>query len=83
MLVEPRAADDLTATLATVPLATLSYAASTSTCVANPLSQPVGLALGAHAGLPRLRQVLTEGEFCSVRRAAEIDFNMVIEAKPL
>lgn len=83
MLVEPRAGDDLAATLATVPLAALSYAASTSTCVANSLSQPVGLALGAHAGLPRLQQVLTEGGFGSVRRAAENDFNMVVEAKPL
>lgn len=81
VLVEPRAADDLATTLATVPLAPISFAASTFLCTANSLSQPVGLALGSQAGEGRLREVLHEGGFTSVRRAAENDFNMVLEAR--
>lgn len=81
MLVEPRAADDLGTTLATVPLAAVNYAASTFLCTPNSLSQPVGLALGSQAGEARLRDVLTEAGFGTVRRAAENDFNMVLEAR--
>ncbi|MGH3469330.1 MAG: hypothetical protein ACRDQF_16535 [Thermocrispum sp.] len=82
MLVEPRAADDLATTLATVPMAALGFAASTFMCTPNALSQPVGLALGAQAGEARLREVLTAAGYGTVRRAAENDFNMVIEARP-
>ena len=81
VLVEPRAADDLATTLATVPMAPISFAASTFLCTANSLSQPVGLALGSQAGEERLAEVLHEAGFGSVRRAAENDFNMVLEAK--
>lgn len=81
MLVEPRAGDDLATTLETIPMAAIDFAASTSACVANSLSQPVGLALGSQAGEARLREVLSEGGFGSVRRAAENDFNMVLEAR--
>ncbi|MEU8799578.1 hypothetical protein [Spirillospora sp. NPDC048819] len=45
-------------------------------------SQPVGLALGALAGEARLRQVLHEAGYGTVRRAAENMFNMVLEARP-
>lgn len=82
VLVEPRAGDDLAATLATVPLAAISYAASTFQCVANSLSQPVGLALGSQAGEARLREALTEGGFDSVQLAAMSDFNMVLQGRP-
>lgn len=82
VLVEPLAADDLATTLATVPMAALAFAASTFMCTANSLSQPVGLALGAQAGEARLRDALTEAGYGSVRRAAENNFNMVVEAKP-
>lgn len=51
-------------------------------CVANSLSQPVGLALGAQCGEPRLRAVLTEAGFGQVRRVAENPFNMVLQARP-
>ena len=81
VLVEPRAADDLATTLATVPMAPISFAASTFLCTANSLSQPVGLALGSQAGEGRLTEVLHEAGFGSVRRAAENDFNMVLEAR--
>lgn len=82
VLVEPRAADDLATTLATVPMAALGFAASTFLCTANSLAQPVGRALGALAGERALREVLAEAGFRSIRRAAENDFTMVIEARP-
>lgn len=81
MLVEPIAFDDLGTNLTDNPLAAMQYAASTFLCVANSLSQPVGLGLGAQAGEARLRDVLTEAGFARVRRAAENPFNMVLEAR--
>lgn len=74
VLVEPRAADDLATTMATIPMAALAFASSTFLCTPNSLSQPVGLALGAQAGEARLRDVLSEAGYRSIRRAAENDF---------
>lgn len=82
VLVEPRAADDLATTLGTIPMAALGFAASTFLCTPNSLSQPVGLALGSLSGEQRLRATLAEAGFGTIRRAAENDFNMVIEARP-
>lgn len=82
MVVEPRAGDDLESTLATVPVAALNYAASTFLCMPNSLSQPGGAALGSQAGERRVREVLTDAGFSSVRRVAENPFNMVLEARP-
>lgn len=82
MLVEPVAFDELGTNLADNPLAAMQYAASTFLCVANSLSQPVGLGLGAQAGEARLRDVLAEAGFAQIRRAAENPFNMVLEARP-
>lgn len=82
MLVEPAAFDELGTNLADNPLAAMHYAASTGLCVANSLSQPVGLGLGAQAGQTRLRDVLTEAGFTRVRRAADNPFNVVLEARP-
>lgn len=81
MLVEHFALDDLTENLA-MPGSGLHYAASTFLCTSNSLSQPVGLALGAQPGEARLREVLVEAGYRTVRRAAETPFNMVLEAKP-
>lgn len=81
MLVEPLAADRLQDTLA-MPGAGLNYAASTFLCTPNSLSQPVGLALGAQAGEARLRDVLNAAGFPTVRRVAETDFHLVLEATP-
>lgn len=81
MLVEPLAFDDLDTNLAHNPFAAMNYGASTFLCVANSLSQPVGLGLGAQAGEARLRDVLAEAGFRHVRRAAESPFNMVLEAR--
>lgn len=80
MLVEPWAADDLAANLTGNPGAGLSYAASTFVCTPSSLSQPVGLALGAQSGAARLRAVLDEAGYSSVRQVAETPFNLVLEA---
>lgn len=80
MIVEPMAGDELTENL--TPVGRLYYAASTMICVPTSLAQETGLALGAQAGERRLSQVIREGGFASVRRAAETPFNMVLEARP-
>lgn len=82
MLVEPFAADDLATNIATNPGAALYYAASTFICTPHSLSQPVATALGAQAGEARLREVLAEAGFRSVRRVADSPLNMVLEARP-
>lgn len=82
LLVEPLAFDDLATNLAHNPGAAMHYGASTFLCVANSLAQPVGLGLGAQAGEPRLRAVLAEAGYGTVRRAADNRFNMVLEARP-
>lgn len=79
MLVEPFAGDSLQENLH--PLGQIYYSFSTLVCVPNSLSQEVGLGLGAQAGEKRLTEVLNQGGFGSVRRAAETPTNMVLEAR--
>ncbi|MDN5857859.1 MAG: class I SAM-dependent methyltransferase [Pseudonocardia sp.] len=64
------------------PVGRIYYGASTMLCVPASLAQDVGLALGAQAGEPRLREVVTAGGFHHFRRAAETPFNLVFEARP-
>jgi 2-polyprenyl-3-methyl-5-hydroxy-6-metoxy-1,4-benzoquinol methylase len=80
LVVEPNAGDALEDNLN--PVGRAFYAGSTMLCTPNSLSQEVGLALGAQAGEKRLTEVLNEGGFSRVRRAAETPFNMVLEARP-
>lgn len=80
MLVEPMAGDTLSENLN--PVGRVYYAFSTSVCVPCSLGQEVGTALGAQAGEKRLAEVIREGGFSKVRRAAETPFNMVLEARP-
>lgn len=80
MLVEPMAGDALSDNLN--PVSRVYYAFSTSVCVPCSLNQEVGAALGAQAGQKRLTEVLFQGGFSTVRRAAETPFNMVLEARP-
>lgn len=80
MIVEPMAGDRLEQNLN--PVGRLSYASSTLICVPTSLSQEVGAALGAQAGEAKLRDVITGGEFRSVRRVTETPFNMILEARP-
>jgi 2-polyprenyl-3-methyl-5-hydroxy-6-metoxy-1,4-benzoquinol methylase len=79
MVVEPIAGDNTAANLN--PVGRIYYSASTMFCVPASLSQEVGLGLGAQAGEKRLSEVLQEGGFSQVRRAAETPFNMVLEAQ--
>jgi hypothetical protein len=79
MIVEPFAGDRLEDNLN--PVGRLFYSASTFLCTPASKSQEVGLALGAQAGEARLRQVINEGGFQHVRRAAETPFNLVLEAR--
>ena len=79
MLVEPFAEDNLEDN--SHPLGQIFYSFSTTVCVPNSLSQEVGLALGAQAGEKRLTEVLNDGGFGHVRRAAETPTNMVLEAR--
>ncbi|HEV2595866.1 MAG TPA: class I SAM-dependent methyltransferase [Sphingomicrobium sp.] len=80
MIVEPMAGDSLSENLN--PVGRMYYSASTMICTPGSKAQEVGLALGAQAGEGRMREVLTEAGFRSVRRAAETPFNLVIEARP-
>jgi ubiquinone/menaquinone biosynthesis C-methylase UbiE len=80
MLVEPMAGDALRENLN--PVGRVYYAFSTSVCVPCSLGQEVGTALGAQAGQKRLTEVLRQGGFSNVRRAAETPFNMILEARP-
>lgn len=79
MVVEPLAADKLEDNLHT--LGQLFYGASTCVCTPASLAQEVGLALGAQAGEARLTQVMKDGGFTRVRRAAETPTNMVLEVR--
>ena len=80
MIVEPFAGDSLAANLN--PVGRLFYAASTFVCTPASRAQEVGLALGAQAGEARLSDVVRQGGFRKVRRAAETPFNIVLEARP-
>jgi SAM-dependent methyltransferase len=80
MLVEPMAGDSLAENLN--PVGRVYYAGSTHICVPTSLNQEVGAALGAQAGEKRLSEVIRDGGFSRVRRAAETPFNMVLEARP-
>ena len=79
MVVEPIAGDALEDNLHL--LGTIFYGFSTLACVPASKAQEVGLALGAQAGEKRLSEVLKEGGFGTVRRAAQTDTNMVLEAR--
>jgi SAM-dependent methyltransferase len=80
MIVEPAAGDTVEDNLN--PVGRAYYGFSTLLCVPNSLSQEVGLALGAQAGEPGIRKVVTEAGFTRFRRAAETPFNLVFEARP-
>jgi len=80
MIVEPMAGDSVADNLH--PLGAIYYAFSTVLCTPTSLAQEVGLGLGTQAGQKRLTEVLNEGGFSQVRRAAETPTNMVLEARP-
>jgi SAM-dependent methyltransferase len=79
LIVEPFAGDAIAENL--TPIGRMYYGFSTLCCTPGSLSQPVGAALGTQAGEARLREVLVEGGFGSVRRVAETPLNLVLEAR--
>lgn len=79
MIVEPIAGDAPQQNMN--PVGRLYYNASTMICVPTSLDQEVGEGLGAQAGEAKLTEVIRQGGFESVRRAAEGPFNMVLEAR--
>lgn len=79
MIVEPFAGDRIEDNF--TPVGRLFYAGSTMVCTPASLAQEVGLALGAQAGSARLADVLREGGFTRIRKAAETPFNLVLEAR--
>ena len=80
MVVEPLAGDAIEENLN--PVGRIFYGGSTMLCTPASLSQEVGLALGAQAGEQRLTEVLGEGGFSRVRRAAETPYNLVLSPLP-
>jgi 2-polyprenyl-3-methyl-5-hydroxy-6-metoxy-1,4-benzoquinol methylase len=80
MLVEPAAGDTLADNLN--PVGRVYYAGSTHICLPTSLNQEVGLGLGAQAGEKRISEVIREGGFSRVRKAAATPFNMILEARP-
>ena len=80
MIVEPMAGETLQDNLN--PIGRLYYAGSTMICLPTARAQEVGTALGAQAGEARLREVIIEGGFTSVRRVTETPFSMILEARP-
>jgi 2-polyprenyl-3-methyl-5-hydroxy-6-metoxy-1,4-benzoquinol methylase len=79
MIVEPFANDRVEQNLN--PVGRVYYSASTLICTPASRAQEVGLALGAQAGEPRIREVAIKGGFTKFRRATETPFNLVFEAK--
>jgi hypothetical protein len=80
MIAEPYAGDALEENL--TPVGRIFYAASTMLCTPASLAQEVGLAMGAQAGEPGMRQVAGEAGFSHFRRASETPFNIIYEACP-
>jgi SAM-dependent methyltransferase len=83
LVVEPLAADRLEDDVAN-PYARMGYAISTMVCTPSSLAQPGSRALGTMAGEARLRQVLSEAGYGSVRRLPGdlAPFNILLEARP-
>jgi 2-polyprenyl-3-methyl-5-hydroxy-6-metoxy-1,4-benzoquinol methylase len=79
LVVEPFAGDTVEENL--TPIGRYFYGISTLVCTPGSLSQPGRAGLGTQAGEARLRDVLVEGGFGSVRRVAETPFNLVLEAR--
>ena len=79
LVVEPFAGDSIEDNL--TPIGRYFYGISTLVCTPGSLSQPGRAGLGTQAGEARLRDVLVEGGFGTVRRVAETPFNLVLEAR--
>ncbi len=83
LVAEPLAGDRFADDLAN-PYARIGYAISTLACLPSSLSQPGALGLGAMAGEARLREVIAEAGFGTVRRieAPSAPFTILLEVRP-
>jgi 2-polyprenyl-3-methyl-5-hydroxy-6-metoxy-1,4-benzoquinol methylase len=79
MLIEPFAADRVENNIS--PISRFYYAASTMLCCAHAISEGGQLVLGAQAGQTKLGDVFRTAGFTSFRRAAQTQFNLVLEAR--
>ena len=79
MVVEPMAGDHVEDNL--TPVGRAYYGFSTLLCTPASLSQEVGLALGTQAGPARIRAVVEQAGFGSLRSAAETPFHRVMEVR--
>jgi SAM-dependent methyltransferase len=79
MVVEPMAGDHVEDNL--TPVGRAYYGFSTLLCTPASLSQEVGLALGTQAGPARIRAVVRQAGFGSLRTAAETPFHRVMEVR--
>jgi SAM-dependent methyltransferase len=79
LLVEPFAHDRVEDNLN--PIGRMYYGFSTLVCTPGSLSQPGRAGLGTQAGQARLAEALRAGGFTHVRRAAETELNLVLEAR--
>ncbi|MGI8564581.1 MAG: class I SAM-dependent methyltransferase [Candidatus Dormibacter sp.] len=80
MVVEPLAGDKVEDNLN--PIGRAYYSFSNFLCTPSSLAQEVGLALGAQAGEPRIRDVATAAGFTRFRRATEGMIHLVYEVRP-
>ncbi|MFP4626284.1 MAG: class I SAM-dependent methyltransferase [Natronomonas sp.] len=64
------------------PMGRAAYSISTLICTPCALNQEAERVLGAQAGEASIREVVTDGGFSRLRRAAETPLNLVFEAKP-
>ncbi|HWB44958.1 MAG TPA: methyltransferase domain-containing protein [Hyphomicrobiaceae bacterium] len=79
MVVEPYARDRVEDNVN--PVGRLYYAASTTMCCAHAISEKGTHVLGAQAGPSQLEAVLRAAGLGTVRKAAETQFNLIIEAR--
>ncbi|HEY3526024.1 MAG TPA: hypothetical protein VGK47_07500, partial [Nitrososphaeraceae archaeon] len=79
MIVEPFANDKLEDNLN--PVGRVFYAASGLVCVPASLAYD-GPALGAQAGERKIKNIVTQAGFTTLRRATQTPFNIIYEAKP-
>jgi 2-polyprenyl-3-methyl-5-hydroxy-6-metoxy-1,4-benzoquinol methylase len=79
MVVEPMAGDAVAENLH--PLGRIRYGFSTLVCTPGSLSQDGRAGLGTLAGEARLAEAIRAGGFSRVRRAAETELNLVLEAR--
>ena len=79
MIIEPFANDEVSQNFNLI--GQMYYSFSTIACIPASKSQDVGMALGAQAGLGKLKSILNQGGFSKVEMTYKTASNMVIEAR--